>query len=364
MRRPDGRWEARISFEGKRKSFYGKTRQEAARLLAKGLRDRDSGLPLVSERQTLEQYLATWLATIKPTVKPRTYQSYENLLRVHVFPRLGTVSLSKLSPQQLQVLYATDLETGSSTTTVHHIHMVLHRALHAAFRLGLVQRNVCDLVDPPRMVHHEIVVLSAEQVREFLEAVKGERLEALFVLAITTGMRQGELLALRWKDLDLDAASLTIRATLQRLRGQGFVFSSPKTRKSWRKITLSARAVEVLRRHRTQQATEGAALGSGWDEQDLVFPNGMGRPLEGGNVLQRELRPLLAKAGLPKIRFHDLRHTAATLLLLQGVHVKIVSGLLGHASVAITMDLYSHVLPNMQRQAASAMDTLLDSYDS
>ena len=212
---------------------------------------------------------------------------------MHLFPELGTVSLSRLSPQQLQVLYAMDLVRGSSTTTVHHIHMVLHRALHAAFRLGLVQRNVCDLVDPPRMIHHEIVVLSAEQVRMFLEAAKGERSEALFILAITTGMRQGELLALRWKDVDLDAASLTIRTTLQ-----------------------------------------------------------------------RELRPLLAKTGLPKIRFHDLRHTAATLLLLQGVHVKIVSELLGHASVAITMDLYSHVLPNMQQQAASAMDTLLDSYES
>lgn len=224
--------------------------------------------------------------------------------------------------------------------------------------------GMCDLVDPPRMLHHEIVVLSSEQVRMLLEAAKGERLEALFVLAVTTGMRQGELLALRWKDVDLDSASLMIRATLQRVRGQGFVFLSPKTKRSRRKITLSSRAVEALRRHQAQQAEERAALGSGWDEQDLVFPNGIGRPFEGGNVVYRELRPLLAKAGLPKIRFHDLRHTAATLLLLQGVHVKIVSELLGHASVAITLDLYSHVLPNMQRQAASAMDTLLDSYDS
>jgi integrase len=360
-KRPDGRWEARITLEGgKRKSFYAKTRQEAAKMLVAAVKDRDAGLPVVGDKQTLGHYLASWLDTVRPNLKPKTFRSYEQLTRVHVLPTIGAIPLSKLSAQQLQLLYARRLEAGSSTTTVQHVHAVLHRALESAFRLGLVQRNVSDLVDPPRMRHHEMRVLTPAQVRTLLDAARGDRLEALYVLALATGMRQGELLALRWEDVDLDGGALQVRATLQHVSGGGFTFAPPKTRRSRRKVVLPVAALDALRQHRVRQADERANLRSGWDDLGLVFANRLGRPLDGIHVLRRELHPLLRRAGLPLIRFHDLRHTAATLLLGRGVNPKVVSELLGHSQVSITLDVYSHVLPDMQQHAAAVMDALLD----
>lgn len=364
-RRPDGRWEARITLEnGQRKSFYAATRQAAARKLAAALRDRDAGLPIVGDKQTLAQFLGAWLETIHPNVKPKTYRSYEQLLRVHVLPTLGDVPLSKLSAQQLQVLYARRLEAGSSTTTVHHVHAVLHRALESAFRLGLVQRNVGDLVDAPRMRHHELRVLTPSQVRTLLDAAKGDRLEALYVVALSTGMRQGELLALKWSHVDLDRRVVMVMATVQYVKGGGYTFLAPKTRRSRRKIALPLVAVEALRRHKDRQQLERLRLGHAWEDLDLVFANAIGRPLDGTNVLRQCLHPLLLRAGLPLLRFHDLRHTAATLLFHKGVHPKIVSELLGHATVSITLDIYSHMLPDMQEQASAAMDDMLKADES
>jgi integrase len=360
-KRPDGRWEARIVLpDGSRKSFYGKTRQEAAKLLVVAVRDQNIGLPIVGEKQTLEQYLGHWLEVVKPTIKPRTHRLYEMFVRVHIAPALGATTLSRLSPQQIQALYAGRLAAGLSSTSVQHVHYMLHRALDAALRLGLVQRNVSELIDPPRMRHHEMTVLSPEQVRTFLATAKIDRYYALYVLALTTGMRQGELLTLKWRDVDLDGARLTVRATLQYVKGQGYVFTPPKTKRSRRSIALTSAAVDALRAHRQRQDIEREKLGTAWADHNLVFPNTIGRPLDGIRLLQRYFHPLLERAGLPRIRFHDLRHTAATLLVGKGINPKIVSEMLGHAQVAITLDIYSHVMPHMQEQAAAAMDSLLE----
>jgi integrase len=360
-KRPDGRWEARITLaDGKRKSYYGKTRQEAAKRLAAAVRDQNVGLPIVGEKQNLAQYLTYWLEVVRPTIKPRTYRLYEMFVRVHIAPGLGTTALARLSPQHIQAFYAGRLETGLSSTSVRHIHDVLHRALDAALKLGLVQRNVTELIDPPRMRHHEMTVLTPEQVRAFLAAAKRDRYYALYVLALTTGMRQGELLALKWRDVDLESAKLNVRATLQPVKGQGFVLSAPKTKRSRRTIALTSTAVEALRDHQRQQEIEREKLGAAWAHHDLVFPNTVGRPFDGIHLLQRNFRPLLERAGLPRIRFHDLRHTTATLLLGRGINPKIVSEMLGHAQVAITLDIYSHVMPHMQEQAVAAMDALLE----
>lgn len=359
-KRADGRWQARITLEnGTRKYFYGRTRQEVARLLAAAIRDRDHGLPIVGERQTVSQYLKDWLERVRPTIKPKTYRSYEQLTRIHLIPALGRVSLAKLGPQHVQTLWARELEAGKSPTTVRRLHMVLHKALADALRLGLVQRNVTELVDPPRAAQHEMLVLTPEQVHALLATAEDSRLEALYVLALSTGMREGELLALRWRDVDLDAASLQVRHTLQKLPHEDFVFAEPKTRRSRRKIVLPGAAVSALRKHRTRQLEERLQLGPIWDDLDLVFSNTLGRPMDSSHLLHREFQPLLKRAGLPQVRFHDLRHTAATLLLSKGINPKIVSEVLGHASVAITLDLYSHVLPDMQQQAAAAMDAVL-----
>lgn len=357
-RRADGRWEARITArDGTRKSFYGRTRQEVARRLTEALRDYDQGLPIVGDRQTVEQYLTSWLETVKSTIKLSTWIRYERFVRRDALPTLGAIPLSKLSPQHLQSLYATRLAAGAATTTVIHLHALLHLALDEALRLGLVQRNVTNLVNPPRRVRQEMKAFTPDQARQFLETAAMTPLEAFYVLAITTGMRFGELLALKWRDVDLEGRSAQVRATVQRLQSS-LAFSEPKSARSRRKVALPLMAVEALRRHRARQSEERLALGPAWDDLDLVFPNSVGRPMEHSNVRIRSFQPLLEKAGLPNIRLHDLRHTAATLLLLQGVHVKVVSEMLGHASIAITLDLYSHVLPDMQREATAAMDRL------
>jgi integrase len=268
------------------------------------------------------------------------------------------VILSRLTPQQVQQLYAQKLSAGLSPTTVAHLHAVLHRALGAALRLGLVQRNVTELVDAPHVSPPEMQVLTPEQARIFLQAASTDRLEALYVLAITSGMRLGELLAVKWRDVDLDRGSLQVRATLQHT-DEGYNFFQPKTKRSRRHVTLTRGAVEALRRHRARQAEERLLAGAGWKDLGLIFTNTAGGPLHKSNLHFRSFKPLLQAAGLPPIRFHDLRHTAATLLFLQGVHPKVVSEMLGHASVSITLDLYSHVLPNMQRDASDALDRLL-----
>jgi integrase len=361
---PRGMWRAALSLEGgKRKYLSGKTRAEVAAKLAAAIRDRDRGIVPTPERQTVGQFLTAWLDVARPTIKPRTATRYSEYVRNHAIPALGKISLAKLTPQEVQGLYAAKLAEGLSPTTVHHLHAVLHRALDQAFRWGLVARNVCDLVDVPRMAHHEMQVLAPEQARMLLAVAEGDRFKALYVLALTTGMRLGELLALHWRDIDLDArdaASLQIRGTMQRTKA-GLVIGTPKTKQSQRRVALGAAAAEALRRHRVRQLEERLASGEVWDDQDLVFPTTVGTPMDGQDVLRREFYPLLQRASLPRIRFHDLRHTAATLLLKQGVHAKIVSEMLGHATIAITLNLYSHVLPDMQRDATAAMDRLLGS---
>ncbi len=358
-KRPDGLWEARITLDdGKRKSFYGKTRQEAARKLAAALRDRDAGLPVVGGAQTVGQYLSAWLAASKATVRLRTWRGYETHVRRHALPTLGALNLVKLTPQHVQLLYAKKLEEGLSSTSVHHLHVVLHRALDAALRLGLVQRNVCEMVEVPRIRHHEMTTLSEAQAQKLLTTAQGARLEALYVLALATGMRQGELLALKWRDVDLDGATLQVRASVH-YGGSSFVFDEPKTPYSRRRIALSQIAIEALRSHRVRQLEERIQLGAAWDDMELVFPNSIGRPLSASNLMRREFHPLLDQAGLPKVRFHDLRHTAATLLISRGINPKVVSEMLGHSHVSVTLGIYSHVMPHMQEQAASAMDAAL-----
>jgi integrase len=357
-----GRWQARVTLEnGARKAYYGKSRAEAAAKLTAALRDRDRGLPVsMDERQTVAQYLSVWLKTIKPTIRPRTWGRYRELVSLHIVPEIGKLALTKLTPQHVQRLYSTKLDAGLSSTTVHHLGMMLHRALHQAERLGLVARNVCELAETPRMAEHELQVLDRAQVRTLLETAKGNRLEALYVLAVTTGMRQGELLGLRWRDIDLAAGTVQVHATLQRTRESGLQLAPPKTKQSQRRIKLGPNVVETLRAHRARQAQQRLSAGPVWDDTlDLVFANEVGRPIEAQNLIARSFHPLLKRAGLPPVRFHDLRHTAATLMLGQGINPKIVSERLGHASIGITLDIYSHVLPDMQDQAAAAMDAAL-----
>ncbi|MBX6765537.1 MAG: site-specific integrase, partial [Rubrobacteraceae bacterium] len=289
-------------------------------------------------------------------VRECTYRRYESIVRVNLVPDIGRIKLKSLTPAHVRAFYREKLDGGLSPQTVLHIHRVLSRALKQAVDDGLIPRNPTGSVKPPRPRRDEIRPLSADQARRFLDTVSGERLEALYVLAVTTGMRQGELLGLKWEDIDLDAGTLSVRRTLSEVRG-GRKFEAPKSGKG-RRIRLSGRAITALRAHRKALLEERMQRAGLWQEQDLVFPSGVGTPMSGRN-LYREFKTLLKRADLPDIRFHDLRHTCATLLLRQGVNPKFVQELLGHADISLTLNTYSHILPDMGDAAASAMDAAL-----
>lgn len=360
LHRKDGRWLARMTLEdGKRKEFYGATQKEVRDRLHEAQAARLRGTLATGPRQTLRTFISSWLTDIaRHTVRPSTYDGYERLLHKHVLPILGGTVLQKLLPQDLQAYYSTKLAEGLSPRYVQMMHAVLHRALGQAVRWDLIVRNPADLVDAPLPRRIPINPLTTSQTRQLLSAAKDDRLYALYVLAVTTGLRQGELLGLRWADVDPTAASLMVMQQYQRLKGTGITFVEPKTARGRRPIALPAVAVRALNAHRENQEVERTTAGEDWCETGLVFTNLIGKPLDRPNLTERSFHPLLEKAGLPSIRFHDLRHTAATLLLTQGVHPKVVQERLGHSTIAVTMDVYSHVLPDMQLEAAMKIDDL------
>ena len=309
---------------------------------------------------TVAGFLDRWLVAVRPTLRASTWVRYEQYARLHTVPALGQLPLREIRPSHLHALYADRLAAGCSPTSVRHLHRFLHRVFTHAVRWGEVADNPVERVDPPRPAVPAFTALSPEQARRLVAGSRGDRLHALYVLALTTGLRQGELFALRWGDVDMTGRRLAVRGTLYRGAGGGWTVGAPKTHRSRRQVVLSQLAVDALEVNRTAQRAERHGVGARWDDNDLVFANQMGRPLSSQNVMARSFRPLLRRLGLPPIRFHDLRHTAATLLLGAGVHPKIVSEMLGHASVGVTLDLYSHVTPVMHESAALELGRLLE----
>ena len=343
----------------KRKTLYGKTRQEVATKLAKALSDRESGLNFDAEGLKLGEYLSRWLEdSVKDTVRNTTYARYEQISRTHIVPMLGSVKLKTLSPTHVRSLYKEKL-SSLSPRTVQYIHVTLHKALKQAVNDGLIPRNATEAVKPPQVRRKEIRPLTPEQVKVLLDAASGDRLEALYTLAVHTGLRQGELLGLKWEDVDLESGSLHVKRTLTTARG-GPRLAAPKTKGSRRRVSLTKGAVDALRAHLARQLEEIDRAGSLWQENGLVFASEIGEPLNRHDLTSRRFKPLLKRAKpSEKTRFHDLRHTCATLLLTKNVNPKIVSEMLGHATIAITLDTYSHVLPNMQDSAARALEEAL-----
>jgi len=365
--RSDGRWAASISLEGgKRKTLYGKTRREVQEQLKIALHQQQQGVLVTGPQQKVGQFLVHWLEDVhKHTVRPRTYERYEAIIRLHLVPGIGHHLLQKLSPQHLQAFYTKKLDAGLSPTTVISFHKMLHLALDKAVQWNLISRNVCDAVTPPHVKRFEIQPLNSEQVQQLLAAAVGHRLEALFVLALATGMRRGELLALKWQDIHFATGTLQVRRVLThmpaKLNGKGgYVEAEPKTEKSRRNIAIATFAVEKLKQHRIRQLEEKLKAGPAWTEKDLVFCSMVGGHLLSSRILFAQFKALLKKAGLPDIRFHDLRHSSATMLLSIGVHPKVVQELLGHSQISMTMDIYSHVLPTMQQEAIGKLNNVLE----
>ncbi|MGI8649675.1 MAG: tyrosine-type recombinase/integrase, partial [Rubrobacter sp.] len=326
--------------------------------------DAERGIVADAGNITLSTHLDRWLkGSVKDVVRQTTYERYETLCRVHIKPALGRMKLKSLTPDHVRELYRDKLESGLSPRTVNYIHVTLHKALGQALSDGLVGRNVARGVKSPRPKKHEVTPLTADQARKLIEAAEStdDRYQALYVLALHTGMRSGELLGLKWPDVHLDEGrgALQVRRTLSETRA-GKRFELPKSGKG-RAIKLSGKAAAALRAHRSRQAREERlAVGTLWQDEDLVFPTSLGTPTSATNLLGRYFKPLLKEAGLPqKTRFHDLRHTCATILLIAGKHPKYVQELLGHASISITLDIYSHVIEGMDGGLGDAMDEAL-----
>jgi integrase len=354
-RRP-GRWLVRLWVRGKRIERTAANEDAAKALLAKMLSDRDARLPIPPARLTVKQWLTEWLAGLTGVATSTKWRRGITVKRL-LLPALGHLQLRDLSQRDIVAMHAELARAGYKPGTIGNAHGILSVALSAAVRLELLPRNVAKLVSRPRIPRHEPTVLTPAQLAKLLAAVAGWRLEALVVLLAGTGLRFGEAAALRWTDIDLDRGRIRLVRTVTQPKG-GPAFSEGKTRGSRRAVPIGPNLVAALRAHRVRQAEERLAAGPAWVDDGLVF-TGMHGGILANSTLRHALPGYCKAAGVPVISPHGLRHTAATSLLAAGVHPKIVSELLGHSSVTMTLDTYSHVLAGMSDAAVGVLDGML-----
>jgi integrase len=328
-------WVSQITLpNGKRKTKYDKSQKVVQAWLLTQRTALRQGLLVEEDKMTYGDFLSRYFNDVAThTLRPKSLESYESLIRMHIQPEIGMIRLSALNPVHLQNLYSSKLNQGLSRRTVHYIHAIIHRSLNQALKWGLIYRNVADLAESPKVERKIPQTLSAEEVKKFLLVVKEDRLYPLYLLAVTTGMREGELLALDFESVDFFKNTIHVKRSAHQLIGKGIVISEPKTEKSKRTIAVPEFVMDILYEHLEKSGRKGGLI---W-----------------------EFKAHLVEAGLPDIRFHDLRHTAATLLLTEGVHPKVVQEMLGHSQISLTLDTYSHTIPNMQTEAAEKMNTLL-----
>ncbi len=361
-KRKDGLWVGQITIGAKREYKYCKTQREVRVWLKMKQSQIDAGVDLGKADTTLSEYLKEWLSTKAMEIRPKTHDQYTGIVNHHINPPIGRFKLKDLRPDQIQVFYNKKLREGASARTVKMIHSVLHCALNHAVKMGIIGRNPSDAVTKPRLRRKEMRVLDDNQARTFLIHASKSRNAAFYYLAVTTGLRQAELFGLKWSDLDWESMRLQVQRQIQRVRGGGLVFTEPKTARGRRVVVLGKSTKNVLQEQFKHQQLERQFAGDKWIENDLIFTSTIGTPIDHRNLF-REFKELLQVAGLPNIRFHDLRHTAATLMLQQNIHPKVVQERLGHSDISLTLNTYSHVLPGMQEEAAEKMDTLLTPID-
>lgn len=364
FQRPNGQWVGMVTTgrgpksekhpNGKliRTSVYGDTKKEVQDKLARMQVNKLDGTLADPERLTVADYLERWKDAARPNLADTTFDNYAATIKNHVNPRIGGVQLAKVTPLHVQSLLSHLERDGVGAHTCRRVYVILRRAFKQAVKWRLLAINVCDAVDAPRLPKKDIQPLTAEQAGTLLAACADDPLNALYALAIGGGLRMGEIFALHWCDVDLATGTVTVRHTLQELNGK-LKLKEPKTKKSRRRIRLPQYAVDALHEHRKQAIVNGQA-GNPW-----VFCNSRGGPLRRSHFHADHYKPLLRRAGLPSIRFHDLRHTMATMMLLAGVHPKVVQERLGHSNIGMTMDTYSHVLPSMDEEAAGLLDALM-----
>jgi integrase len=348
---------------GKRKQTWISvkgSRQDAERRLAEALRQVEAGTFVKPSKTTLADYLNRWLTDyVKPNLSPRSFERYESIVRVHLVPSLGRIPLTQLKPENLQAHYADMTGNGLGPRSVRYHHVVLHKALQTALKLGLTGRNAADDVEVPCAGRTEIQVWTEDELNRFLEAAKDTPHYTLFYIALFTGLRRSELLALRWQDIDLVQGRISVGRCLHHLGNGEYIYAPPGIDKRARVIDLPPSALLVLQSYRrAAEIVSGTFADDGLKDTDLVF-NNLGRPLR-PNTVTRAWSVTASRAGVRRIRFHDARHTHAVLMLRQGVHPKIVQERLGHSSLAITLDTYSGVSPDVRESAASRFDEVLE----
>lgn len=362
-----GRWHGYVSMGLKergqrdRRHVSGTSRAVVVAKVRQLEHKRDAGTAeAAGASMTLSAWLDHWLVNIAARkVRPRTLESYDSIVRLHLKPGLGHQRLERLQPEHLEEHYSRLLVGGLAASTVLRVHRVLSRALKVAVQRGKITRNVATLVDPPAARRPDTArPLDVHEARLVLETARNHRNAARWTVAMAVGLRQSEALGLQWADIDLDLGTLSVRRGLHRVSGKGLVYEEPKAARSRRTLALPAQLTEALRQHRVAQSQERLVAGPLWEDHDLVFCQVNGRPLDRRSDW-RAWKSLLREAGLREVRLHDMRHTAATLLLSAGVHPRVVMELLGHSQMRTTTDTYSHVLPALAQEAADRMGDAL-----
>ena len=361
-----GRWHGYVSLglkrEGQRdrRHVSAAKRAEVVRKVRALEQQRDSGVAQPAGRApTVSEWLGHWLDTIAiRKVRASTLQGYRGKVNSRIIPAVGHHRLDRLQPEHLEAWYIELADEGLASSTILQLHRILSRALKVAMQRGKIARNVCSLVDAPSLRRDEVVPFSTTEARALLATARGLRNEARWSVALALGLRQGEALALRWEDIDLDSGTLTVKRSMQRLVGKGLVFDEPKSRAGRRAIMLPNGLRDALRAHRAAQLEERLAAGSEWQENGLLFAQVNGRPIDPGSDW-KSWKALLALAGVRDARLHDARHTAATLLLQQGVPARVAMQILGHSQISLTLGTYSHVVPELAQEAADRIDRVL-----
>lgn len=363
QRASDGRWVGSVDLgwhggKRRRRVIYGDTRKEVADRLKELHTQQQAGALLAADRQTVASFLDRWLEdVVKPTRRIRTYEAYCQLTRLYITKTIGHHRLDRLTPQHVQAMMTGQVKAGLSPRTAQFTRAVLRRALGQAVKWGMVPRNVAALVDPPPARQIEITPLTTDQCKLLLDAAKGDRFEALYRLTLSLGLRLGEVLGIRWQDVDLEGKTVRIMQSVQRT-DHALIIADLKTERSRRTLPLTPSLATLLKAERANQRLTRLAAGDRWRDHGLVFTSRYGTPIEPRNV-QHRFKVVLAQAGLPPIRFHDLRHSAASLLLAQGVQQRVVMEILGHSQIATTMNTYAHVMPEAKRSAIADLDRLL-----
>ncbi len=357
--RLSGHWRAQTTpINNHRVTRTFKTKLEALTWLRDMQSELTRGFDYQGSKTLLKNYLHDWLETSRIALRPKTADSYSRTMDKHIIPNLGEVPLKDLTPFQVEKFYAGLIENGVGIRTVRLVHSILHCALERAVFQLLLTRNPAAHTALPRYKHGEMKVLDEGEVNQFLLAAIDSPYIGLYHLAVKTGMRKGELLGLKWSDLQWGSGRLNVQRQLQDVRGMGSFFQEPKTSSGRRTLMLGEGTIQTLREHCEFQQIQKELAGQRWHENDLIFPSKIGTPLNPSN-LRLDFNRVLERAGIPRVRFHDLRHTAASLMLNNGIPVLVVSKILGHSKPSITLDIYGHLYNEMQVEAGRLMDKLV-----